>query len=196
MKRVVVLVTLLVLALIFAAFGCTKESVITIPTQIATPTSTPLAQPSNIPEMPGITLGQSYSQPENGYTVITYHGRYVCAVNDSDTSCLEGRVFLQGDPMTKWIEDRWPSDYARLVPGFILIGFNLDTGRDKWLYARPGEAWRLDIGRSDMYDVYYYAPGYMWVKFENVRIGEGQCAKLPDVILVPRFYDVLLYPED
>ena len=221
MKRVLmsILMVTVILGLLASGISCTKTVYITVnptPTLMTTPTPTPTpiltpshkptptptqpAQSIAIPEMPNITILESFQrQLDDGYTYTEYSGKYSYVQQDSTTGYLEGRVFLQGQPLSDWppLAD-WPSNYPQLISGYVLVGVNIDLGNPQWLHVRPGDTWHQEENQlSDTqanFDVYYYIPGYMMVKFENVLKDAGKSVRLPDVTLVPARYDIWLRP--
>lgn len=196
MKRMLIMSLVLVLIMLASiSSACTKTVYVT---ETPASTSTQPLQSSGIPEMPGITISSSTQQQSNGYTLTEYDGTFTCLQQDSTINYLKGRIFLQGQPLKDWPpEVLWPSNYQKLIPGYVLIGINVDLGNPQWLYVRPGDTWQMEENQwpnGGIFDVYYWSPGYMNVMFESVQLDGGKTLTLPDVTLIPARYGVWLRP--
>lgn len=169
-KLKVPLVALSMLALVFGTLGCAREE-----TQLQTAT---------------LTL------PGEGESV----GSYTCVFVHSEVTAVEGRVFLQGEPLANWIPaSEWPVNYPPTLAGQILVMFNVDTSRQKYQYSQPGEVWQLNHAESEIgfsLSVDYIAQGYLHVRIEDVPIHSGMMTILPDVTLIPLWDEWVFRPEN
>ncbi len=141
------------------------------------------------------TAGAKLTLPNRGDSV----GSYTCAYAASSTTAISGQVFLIGEPLADWPTSSWPINYPVPQSGSVMVIFDPDGAREQWLQTQSGNVWQLNNTENQLgsqVDILYIAPGYLWVKFENVRIPEGSVTFLPDVTLTPIVWEFIFYPEN
>lgn len=123
-------------------------------------------------------------------------GHYTYTMENAETESVEGRVFVQGDPLSYFPpSEAWYSEgFPMFIPGKVIVVFGYIEEGDPYIYVDIGKTWVYEGYRSHK-DIYYYTSGYEFWKLEDVPGEDGKVTRLPDAVLQPRAEKLVLYPE-